>query len=294
MSSMVVITRKDWTKGLFDSHVERLVKAGIMFHVERSGSCREIVYASSGVRKRYYLTNEYMSGVHLVRQVQVEVIKRIAAGLYVPKLNEDLLKARYNISSLYSMYNSRGFERVLKEFEGFMIGVDINDCYWSTLFRIGAVSERVYLAGLKGGKSWKLARNTSIGAMNKKRITCFYNAKGEEEYKRRLIEENDLAGIRYDVITTVYEMAVDIAKELGDDFCYFATDCFYVTPTATDKVRQILKDKYNYESKFYPEKIVSFKKHGNSNYVLTWRQGQSKDGGFCKNFFNVKTHIDNN
>lgn len=277
-------------KAHYESTINLLKKGKMPFTVIRSGNMREVLFPN-GTTKKYFVSMDRMLGVHLVKMVQYDIKKRISAGEYTIESNPSLVSSEYNLSSFYTMFNHRGFRVVRDEYDGLMIGVDINRCYWNTLHIIKAISTDLYKKGM-ANDDYKLACNCAVGSLNKKRDITFFDKNGVEIKDKHTCSVGDLSGVRYDVLVFVYKMAVDIARRLGDKFCYFATDCFYVTPDAVGEVQKYIAE-YGYMSKIKPEKVESFITLNKNNYVLKWRKGKSNTGDVCVNYFNKNNHIDN-
>ena len=77
---------------------------------------------------------------------------------------------------------------------------------------------------------------------------------------------------RLDIIDHVFNLAVDIAIKLGDDFCFFLTDCFFVTEAGREKVKELISG-YGYECKEDLNTLASIETNANKVTSIRWKRG---------------------
>jgi hypothetical protein len=262
---------------VFKNFIDQLCRLKMDFTIVSSGSIKDVIIESSHIDYKYNINKSCMIGSYIIRLVKDEVKQRVLSGEYVIKTTE---KNRNYDGFLYSFFNSKGIEKCMKENNGVALAIDANDCYWNVLYNIGAISKELYEKGLKH-KEWKSSRNASVGSLGKKIRVANY--KDGIKCKKDDLFECEYWGVRMDVINYVYQMAIQIAKELGDDFYFFFTDCFYINPDKYDYVMNTLKNEYKLHTKTKTEKIVSFGRV-NDNYKLVWR-------GKNENYFSQRQNI---
>lgn len=183
-----------------------------------------MTYVGSGVKVTFdngktkkLGTFKVKPGMFLSQVAMKSVIKRLKSNDYVPKSTDP---GRWNNNTV--MYNPESYTDNFKK-KG--VAVDITGCYWKTAFNIGAIDQRTYEMGLKKDREFKEARNIAIGGLGAVVTTEKY-VKGIKVSTTRTRRPGAL--VRLDIIDHVYDMANRIAEKLGQDFCMFLTDCFYV------------------------------------------------------------------
>jgi len=137
------------------------------------------------------------------------------------------------------------------------VSVDINNCYWETIYKIGYITEQTYKKGLKK-KEWKLGRNASIGSLDKCEMETHYKGRDMEVDElgkpKRYINrrEPEYRHIRHNIIGYVYDVFLKLADQLGDDFLMFLTDCVFTTTERKAEVDAFFKAQgYNTKSKTF-------------------------------------------
>jgi len=108
-----------------------------------------------------------------------------------------------------------------------MWSIDIDDCYWTTLYKLGYINFFLYIKGLKN-KKWKKGRNASVGSLAaKSRIMEFI---GSEQIGQTttILPDEKLCAVRNHVIYDVWEIFSYLIQILEDNFLMFFKDCVYV------------------------------------------------------------------
>jgi hypothetical protein len=138
-----------------------------------------------------------------------------------------------------------------------VIGMDINNAYWHVALLKGYITEVTYEKGLEkeGLKSIRLASLSSLG---KSRVYNVYE-NGEHKLDEKVKTNDSLQNVYLDIRYSTYGVMREIARELGDDFCSWKTDCvfFHDTFQNREKVRAIIESyglecKIEYKNKLKP------------------------------------------
>lgn len=126
--------------------------------------------------------------------------------------------------------------------------VDINDCYWDTLYKRHFITQKTYLDGLKKCEEWKAGRNASIGALNKSEyIATFIN--GEKVSDIPMDKNAKMTGIRSEIVGSVNEMFEQLREQVQGKWLMYFTDCVYVKDLDTVKECIAFFDKRKYQVK---------------------------------------------
>lgn len=182
------------------------------------------------------------SGYHLANIVKADVKKFLEQyGDTFPKRGRDYTEQCFNLNSI-----EKNIGKVL-------ISIDINDCYWQTIYNKGIISYKTYLSGLRK-KEWKVGRNASIGSLAKVEVhTTMKNGVIQRDsfgkLKRVIIKREEMyQHVRHYIIGFVYDMFIELANLLGDDFFMFLTDCVFTTFEKKKVVEDFFKN-YGYTAK---------------------------------------------
>ena len=143
------------------------------------------------------------------------------------------------------------------DYEKDVIGMDINNAYWHVALLKGYITQTTYEKGLEkeGLKSIRLASLSSLG---KSRVYNVYE-NGEHKNDEKVKTDDSLQNVYLDIRYSTYGVMREIARELGDDFCSWKTDCvfFHDTFQNREKVREIIESyglecKIEYKNKLKP------------------------------------------
>jgi len=170
---------------------------------------------------------------------------------------------------------------------GDVVAVDINSCYFNTLFQLGAIDEAMHRAGFKKKEAYKLARNVAVGSLNRTGLIREWD--GISEYETTGLERRDTAVVRLDVIDTVYNRSLEIARALESDFLFFLTDCFFIRPSGLEKLKLLL-DKHLYTYKTENIRFLGAETNQN-NTIIRWKS-KTNDTAFY-NFNNYSQKLSN-
>jgi hypothetical protein len=129
------------------------------------------------------------------------------------------------------------------------IGMDINNAYWSVALLKGYITQNTYEKGLEDKQGMKSIRLASLSSLGKSRIYNVYED-GEHISDEQVNKNERLQNVYLDIRYSTYGVMLEIAEELGDDFCSWKTDCvfFHDTFDNREKVRAIIES-YGLECK---------------------------------------------
>lgn len=269
-------------------------------YIVKIGSQRYICPKGQKFAFRFQVTTHkgpIMQGAHICHLVQMDLAKRIASGEYVIRNSND--HKVHDYSSWIIMWNDRSIKAALehdKDKNGLSVitGVDINNCYWKTARNIGLISEKVFNQGLKKQKEWKVARNAAIGSLAKRIVVLDVRGDTGQIHGYNVIPPK-YPGARRDVVEHVFFIALKIIRELGDDFLFFFTDCFFVRNRAVKKCQALIK-KHGFDSKAEIDYLKGFEWINAVNAQLDWRPHPDPNNSTKVisniNHFNIANHID--
>lgn len=217
-----------------------------------------LTVTGTDIKHEYVINHEKIDGVHIIWHTFLNVAKRIENGDYKP-LNP-LVSDRLWTNTVF--FND---EKIIEDNIGSeIVAVDIDSCYYNTLYNIGAVDEKTCNSAFRKKQQWKHARNIAVGSLN--RMGTVVEFDGEKE--TRSLEKRITAAVRLDVIDTVYNVALKVATELGDDFLFFLTDCFFIKTSALPRCKELLKE-YKYSVKKEKTTLMDMLDAEN-NLSVTW------------------------
>jgi hypothetical protein len=183
--------------------------------------------------------------------------KRFTGGLYLFGMVKKDIQNYLEENGEVEPYEELPVNYINKEFDynKDVIGMDINNAYWSVALLKGYISEHTYEKGLEkeGLKSIRLASLSSLG---KSRIYNVYE-NGEHKVDEKIKTNDSLQNVYLDIRYSTYGVMREVARELGDDFCSWKTDCvfFHDTKENRAKVREIIES-YGLECKIeYKKKL---------------------------------------
>lgn len=132
------------------------------------------------------------------------------------------------------------------------LAIDINHCYWRTIYLLGRITEETYNKGIEKSE-YKDGRLIAVGTLGKiLTVKKYKDGIKIGEY----IDDRDYkkyGGFFWEVICKVYTLLVELWQTLKEDFLMFLTDCVVIDPCKKDLVVSIM-EKHGYGCKEY--KIV--------------------------------------
>lgn len=222
-----------------------LIRNGKDFQFISEGTTERIIY---GGKQWTYFDRDVNggSGHHLNRFFMKDVDDYIEA-------NKGNIM-RYDSNYREQMFNLDAIERNLGHQS---VMIDINDCYWTTAFNLGYITEETYMRGLMGGKAWKLGRNACIGSLAKTKIIIPYkNGKPNHHQRKVILPNQERMWIRNHIIDHVHTIFNDLFNQIGDTFYMFLTDCLVTHYLKLKDVEKYLRN-HGYRVKNKPVEFVS-------------------------------------
>lgn len=192
-------------------------------------------------------------------------------------------------------YNEQIFnlQKIEKNIGRPMLGIDVNGCYFNTMFKLGYIRQRTYDMAYKKADEWKTGRNASVGMLAKEIVYAMYEFKDGQRWRmdRIIIADKKKQAIRHHIIGHVWKTFQDLFKELNGDFYMFLTDCIYVDPKHLKKVTKFFEKK-GYTSKYKKFKLTKLNKK--KQRVIWWDSLKPKgDTGKVGDFkhYNYSDHL---
>ena len=233
------------------------------FTVERSGS---FIYLNWNEKRYQYGPENHggVKGAHLSKMVRDDVDQLVTIK------QDDPFYTHLDAPSVY--VNQANLDATIGQY---VCQIDMKNCYWKTALSEGIITKSTYLKGLRK-KEWKVGRNASIGSLDKKKVITYYR-NGEEVDSERVLMPRHCRYARQKVLQTVNAMAMgvihDVCKE--GEFMMFVTDCFFVKPTAVQRVRDYLNE-HGYD---YTEATAYLRLHLPQRKTVVWDKIEITDNG---------------
>lgn len=261
--------------------IDQMIQAGQTFTADACGESCKLFFPNMPKdyqKSKYYGDGMVMrKGSHLNRMVLIEVKKRIEDGLYTPPTYKEDELVNVNFVALANLQ---------KKFSDKCLAVDINSCYWTTAYNIGVISEQLYRYGIDENIE-KTTRNSSIGSLGA--YTRHVEVK-KGEIISDISKRRDTHPARTDVIKSVWDVALEVYRELGDDCLMFLTDCFFITESGYNKLSEILT-KYGYDHK--SDDIVFTAVDDTHRLDLEWMAIKGEEIKYKTIIFNQSQYISN-
>lgn len=160
-------------------------------------------------------------------------------------------------------YNEQFFnlDKIEKNIGKPMIGIDVNGCYFNTLFKLKYISRRTYDMAYRKVDEWKTGRNASVGMLAKEVVYILYDFKKGVRWRmdRIVVDNKRKKAIRHHIIGSVWKTFKELFGELNNDYYMFLTDCIYVDPKHLNKVQKFFEGK-GYTSKYKDFKLTKLDK----------------------------------
>lgn len=192
------------------------------FKVRKSPNIIEII-TSTGQKLYHHRNERFKEGLYLFNMVKKDV--------------ERFLDENGLIEPYYEL--PVNFSNTTYDYSNNIIGMDINNAYWSVAHLKGYISKKTYDKGLEQKDGMKSIRLSCLSTLGKSRMYSVYE-NGEYVGEEEVNDDEDLRTIYDDIRYSTYGVMNEIAEELGDDFCCWKTDCIFFTDT--EENRQIARD----------------------------------------------------
>lgn len=266
----------------FNRNIECFRKLGIPYRIVEYHSrahLYSIKKATGEIFRRfdYVFETSQIDGIGIVHRTFNNVLSRMESGEYVPK-NTDTDRTSVK-TSFFNDSEVMHVQSPIRDVARDIVAVDINSCYFNTLFQLGAIDEACYRAGFKKKEAYKLARNIAVGSLNRTGLIREWD--GVSEYETTGLERRNTAVVRLDVIDTVYNRSLEIASALESDFLFFLTDCFFIRPSGLEKLKLLL-DSHLYTYKTENIQILGAEISQN-NTVIRWKSKSNESAFYAFN-----------
>lgn len=201
------------------SLIENYIYLKKNFKVRYSPNIIEIV-TSTGHKIYEHKNERFKEGLYLFGMVKRDVKNFIAEnGSIVP-----YTELPVNFSNVNFDYANK------------IIGLDIDNAYWSVAKLKGYISEKTFNKGLEQKENMKSIRLSCLSTLGKSRTYQVYESGlyiGNEQLK----EDEDLQLVYKDVRFSTYGVMNEVSNELGNDFACWKTDCVFFKNTKTNIVQ---------------------------------------------------------
>ena len=222
-----------------DKLVDSYITLGKSFKMRKSANYVELV-TSAGDRIYHNKTEKFKGGLFLFGMVKRDIFE------YIKKNGDDIEV----YEELPVNYKNESFDES-KE----VIGIDINNAYWSVARLKRYITLKTYRKGLEK-KEYKTIRLSSLSSLGKQRV---YNIYENGKHIRDEIVNGDerLRKIYSDIRHSTFGVMREVAEELGDDFESWKTDCVFFHDTEENReiVTNIIES-YGLECKIEDKKIM--------------------------------------
>jgi hypothetical protein len=210
-------------------HLTRLKKD---FRYRESINYTEIV-KSNGQKVISTKNNQFAKGLYLFSMVKRDIERYIKENGYIIPFQK--LPVNFKNSDF-----SKNIDKV--------VGIDIDNAYWTMAWLKGYISENTYKKGLEK-KEFKPIRLSALSTLGKGKTYKVFEAGKyikDEVVKKDIELENFYLDIRY----STYGVLSEVANDLGEDFYCWKTDCIYFFETKQNKelVRNALES-YGFDCK---------------------------------------------
>jgi hypothetical protein len=262
-----------------DEKIQFLIKSKTTFNAKVCGDMCNFYFPTIDKKTNYSTGKVFRKGSHLNKMVLREVRKRVDDGDYV------LLPFKEDEATPVAFCDKEAIHRNMNDK---CYGVDINSCYWTTIYNIGAISEDLYQYGLKDSIP-KLTRNSSIGSLG----AYIRNIEVVDgEIKKDKSRRRDLFPARVDVMKTVWALALEIHKELEGELLMFLTDCFFVSEAGLSKLYNVL-ERNNYDHKTEDIVFAKTEDYTDSLYIEWMAINKGVDVKYKTMYINKNQFIEN-
>jgi hypothetical protein len=209
-----------------DAFIDNFISLRKTFKVRKSPNIIEII-TSTG-QKIYQNRNErFKEGLYLFNMVRRDVDSYINANGEITPYEE-----------LPVNYANTKFDYSKK-----IVGVDINNAYWTVAYLKGYITKKTYEKGLEQKDGMKSIRLSCLSTLGKSKLYSVYQ-EGEYIGEEQVKTDQNLQDIYKDIRYSTYGVMYEISEVLGKDFCCWRTDCifFYDTPQNKKLVIDMIED----------------------------------------------------
>ena len=199
------------------SFIQTYIHLKKSFKVRSSTNITEIV-TSTGQKIYEHKNQRFKEGLYLFGMVKRDVLNYIAENGSI----EPYMELPVNYANQKFNYDNN------------VIGLDIDNAYWSVAKLKGYISKKTYDKGLEQKDGMKSIRLSCLSTLGKSRVYNVYEDGiyiGDEKVK----EDTELQDIYNDVRFSTYGVMLEISELLGEDFCCWKTDCIFFKDTIENR-----------------------------------------------------------
>ena len=206
----------------FELKLKLFKKLNKTFRTRYSPNYKEIIF--DDVKLIFSENSHFMQGLFLFRLVKIDVLKYLSEYDITP------------LDKLPTNFKNENFDSSKS-----IVGIDLDNAYWSIAYRKGYISENTYLKGIEK-KEYKIARLSALSTLGKQKTYRNYE-NGVWKSNDIKKENNDLIEIYNDIRYTTFALMNEIAVEIKDEFHSWKTDCIFCTDNklTINKVKEIIE-----------------------------------------------------
>jgi hypothetical protein len=251
------MTKTDKNIQRFRSLVSSLQKRNDEYYIRKQGSQKDVIVY--GQEHKFNFANNHIQGIHIVKALKDHLDKKFK-----------IKHPDYDFNIPERFQNRDANLEVLKKNKGAVcIAIDIEDCYWDTMYNLGYISHLFWIDCLEKDE-WKIGRNIAVGSLRKTLTTTHFKGKeflGIEENKRELYPGG--TGITNHVYNYVWSLIEEIKILYPESYCMFYVDCIWVVNmNGMDIVKYFRNKHYNSNCSFYEITNV-IEDNGKTKVLLT-------------------------
>ena len=195
-----------------DKFIEQYKYLKKSFKLRKSANYTELV-TSTGNKIYYNKTKRFKDGLYLFGMVKKDISNYIEKNGQVTPYDE-----------LPVNYSNKEYD-----YSKPIIGIDINNAYWSVARLKGYITRKTYNKGIEK-EGLKTIRLSSLSSLGKKRTYNVYE-EGVYTHDEQTTGSDILQNVYLDIRYSTYGVMNEIAVELGEDFCCWKTDCIFFNDT---------------------------------------------------------------
>jgi len=196
--------------------IEMYKGLGKNFKVRESVNYCEIITSTND--KIYHNKNDkFGGGLYLFKMVNNDVNKYLEEYGEVEPYDE-----------LPVNFSNRDYD-----YEKKIVGIDINNAYWSVAHLKGYISDKTYKKGI-AKDDLKQIRLSTLSSLGKVRVYKVFT-NGVYSHDEALNGNSRLQNVYLDIRYSTYGVMLEIARELKDDFCCWKTDCIFFHDTENNR-----------------------------------------------------------
>lgn len=282
----------------YDRYLAMYIKSKSEFLVVSYGVTRKIMYGKYSFIFNGLKGESKPKGTHLISLVKKDIDK-LLLGTYDPDTYTYINKVitpKIPEKKPYLTFIHH------KNLDWYGIGqealaIDINHCYWRTIYLLGRISEETYNKGIEKSE-YKDGRLIAVGTLGKILTVRKYK---EGLRIAEYVDDRDYkkyGGFFWEVISKVYTLLVELWQTLKEDFLMYLTDCVVIDPCKRDLAISIM-EKHGYGCKEFnivftkieEDRVAWITDKGDSKYIVHNRMLHSmKNGNENSEFNNSHKH----